>query len=385
MASIRLKQLEVINEKKNIHFPWEFLIKDKIFTISLLLAIASCFIHPPKLESINLSVLISLFNLMITTKALEDLRILDKMAITIINKCKTSKSISAILIFLCFFSSMIVTNDVALLTFVPLTLIISKKTDTPMMETIILQTIAANVGSSLTPMGNPQNLFIYSHYHLQPKTFFLTVFFMAIVGAVSLYLFIQRFPKKELAVELPQVLIKNRKKAIFWGIVMIIIIASIFGIVSNLTALFITLMAVLLFKRTLFFKVDYYLLFTFICLFIFIGNISDTTIVQNLAKDGLQTSNSVFFNSILASQFISNVPASILLGEFTTNWKPLLLGVNIGGLGTIIASMASVISFKFFIAAHPLETKKYLLTFSLYNFGMLALFSASHYFLLQLS
>ena len=377
-----MKQSVVLDKKKNIPYFFEILFKDKIFAVSLLLALVSCLIRPPKLESINFPVLISLFNLMIATKALEELRILDKLAIGIINRCNNNQTVSAILIFLCFFSSMVVTNDVALLTFVPLTLIISKKTETPMMETIILQTIAANVGSSLTPMGNPQNLFIYSHYGLRPTAFFFTVFLMAIVGAITLFLLIHRFPKQELKVELARVSIKDRKKALMWGLVMAITIASIFGHISDWLALIVTMAAALLFQRNLLFKVDYYLLSTFICLFIFIGNISDTTLVQDFAREGLKTSGSVFLTSILASQLISNVPASILLGEFTTNWKPLLLGVNIGGLGTIIASMASVISFKFYIANHPDESKKYILTFSLYNFGLLALFAGIHYFIL---
>ena len=379
-----MRESVFVQNKKKINVNLSFIIKDRVFTISLLLAIASCFIHPPKLEYLNIHVLVSLFNLMLAIKALDELRLLDKIAISILNRCNNSKSVSAILIFLCFFSSMFVTNDVALLTFVPLTLVISRKTGIPMIETIILQTIAANIGSSLTPMGNPQNLFIYSFYGLKPMAFFITVFLVAVLGISSLYFSIYMLHKRELKLELASIRIKDRNRAAIWGIVLAIIVASIFGLISYQIAFIITLMTVLLFNIKLLIKIDYMLLLTFICFFIFIGNIADTNVVQTLASESLKDSSSVFFSSILVSQFISNVPASILLAEFTTDWKSLLLGVNIGGLGTMIASMASVISYKLFIMANPNEGKKYLLTFSIYNFSYLAFFTFIQYFILKL-
>ncbi|KEF39237.1 transporter, YbiR family [Schinkia azotoformans MEV2011] len=377
-----MKESVLIQNKKKININFSFFIKDKVFTISLLLAIASCFIHPPKLEYVNIHVLVSLFSLMIAIKALDEHRVLDKVAISIVSRCNSSKSVSAILIFLCFFSSMFVTNDVALLTFVPLTLVISKRTSTPMMETIILLTIAANIGSSLTPMGNPQNLFIYAHYGLNPTTFFNTVFSIAVLGIVALYFLIDRLHGKQLKVDLAPIQVKNRKAAMIWGLVLAVIIMSIFGVISDQIAFAVTLVTVFLFNKKLLMKIDYSLLLTFICLFIFVGNISHTNAVQAVASASLKDSSSVYFSSILLSQLISNVPASILLAEFTTDWKPLLLGVNIGGLGTIIASMASVISYKLYIQVNPKETKKYLLTFSFYNFSFLAFFTFVQYFIL---
>ncbi len=355
-----------------------------VFTIALMLAVASCFIHPPKLEYINLPVIVSLFNLMIAIKALEELKLLDKFAIGILNKCRNSRAVSAILIFLCFFSSMLVTNDVALLTFVPLTVIIGKKANIHMMETIILQTIAANIGSSLTPMGNPQNLFIFSFYGIKPIAFFVTVQFLALLGIGLLYFFIKKIPKSNLKVELANIYTLNRKDASIWGLVLTVIIASIFGLLSYPIALIITLMAVVVLNRTLLFKIDYLLLVTFICFFIFIGNISNNNVVQVFASANLKDSSSVYFSSIFLSQFISNVPASILLANFTTDWKPLIMGVNIGGLGTIIASLASVISYKFFIQANPQDGKRYLIKFSLYNVSFLVLLTLVQYMIFKM-
>lgn len=350
-----------------------------VFTISFLLAIASCFVQLPKLEYINFNVMVSLFNLMIAIKALEDLKVLDKFAITILNKSNNSRTVSSILIALCFVSSMFVTNDVALLTFVPLTVIISKKTGMPVSETIILQTIAANIGSSLTPMGNPQNLFLFSHYGIKPFDFFATILFVAAVGIGLLVIFSMKLPKSELKVDLPSITIANRYEAWIWGTVLVVIIASIFGLISHTISLLITVMAAVILNRNLLVKIDYLLLVTFISFFVFIGNISNTEAIQTVASTGLQDSTSVFFSSIFLSQFVSNVPASILLANFTDEWQPLLLGVNVGGLGTIVASLASVISYKLFIQAKPMESKKYLLTFSIYNIAFLIILAASQY------
>jgi Na+/H+ antiporter NhaD/arsenite permease-like protein len=379
-----VKESVLIQSKKRTKLDLNFLKKDMVFTISLVLAAGSCLFQTPKIEYLNFPVLISLFNLMLAIKAFEELRVLDKFAITILNKCNNTKSVSAILILLCFFSSMLVTNDVALLTFVPLTLVISRKTKMPMMETIILQTIAANIGSSLTPMGNPQNLFIYSFFNISPIPFFITVLILAILGIISLYFFIQRLDKKDLTVEIPPIQVNDPKSTSVWGMVLVVIIASIFGVIHYQVALIITLITVAILNRKLLFKIDYFLLLTFICFFIFVGNISNTNAVHTIASANLKDADSIFFNSILLSQLISNVPASILLAEFTSNWRPLLLGVNIGGLGTIIASMASVISYKLYIQSYPNHGKKYLLKFSLYNFSFLAFLSFVPYVILKI-
>jgi Na+/H+ antiporter NhaD/arsenite permease-like protein len=379
-----VKESVLIQPKRKVKINWGILKKDLVLTISLLLAAASCWIHPPKMEYINFHVLGSLFNLMIVIKAFEELRLLDKLAINLLNKSQNSKSVSTVLILLCFFSSMFVTNDVALLTFVPLTIVIGKKANFPVMETIILQTIAANLGSSLTPMGNPQNLFIYSFYEISPKPFFTSVLFLGIFGISLLYFFIRKLPKTDLKVEMTPVTNLDRKQAMIWGLVLAVIIASIFGVIHYQVAVIITILIVLLLNRKLLFKIDYLLLVTFICFFIFSGNIAYSETVQSVVSSGLNNSTSVYFTSILLSQFISNVPAAIFLASFTEDWIPLLLGVNIGGLGTIIASLASLISYKLFIQAHPNEGKKYLVKFSLYNVSCLVALTLIQYFILKI-
>lgn len=357
--------------------------KDIVFTISLILAVTSCFMYAPKLQYIDFKVLASLFNLMIVVKAFEELRLLDMFAISILNKCQNSRRVSLVLIMLCFFCSMLITNDVALLTFVPLTLIIGKKSNTPMAETVIFQTLAANIGSSLTPMGNPQNLFIFSHYGLTASQFFTTVILFAASGGIWLYLLNRRVKSINLDVTLKPVKIEDKLKTILWISLFFIITASILGVIHYRIALLLTLLTALLLDKRLLVKIDYLLLATFICFFIFIGNVSNIAAVSTYMSEHLKGTYSLYFGSILLSQFISNVPSAILLSKFTTAWKPLLLGVNIGGMGTIIASLASVISYKLFVRDNPNESKNYMIKFSIYNILGLIVFTLINLIILK--
>jgi hypothetical protein len=204
-----------------------------------------------------------------------------------------------------------------------------------------------------------------------------------VLGISSLFIVTQKLHKTELKIELPVITIGDRKKAAVWSLILAIIIASIFGVINYYIALIITLMTVFILNRKLLFKIDYFLLITFVCFFIFIGNISNLNAMKTFAHANLRGATSIFFSSIFFSQLISNVPASILLSNFTSDWKPLLLGVNIGGLGTIIASLASVISYKLFIQVNRKESKKYLIKFSIYNFSFLAIIACIQYFIFK--
>lgn len=355
---------------------------DIVFTVAIILAIASCLISPPRVSYINFEVLACLFNLMIVVKAFEELHVLDKFAVSILNRCTDSRMVSLVLILLSFFASMLVTNDIALITLVPLALIISRKSSINMLATVILQTLAANIGSSLTPMGNPQNLFVFSYYKLTASQFFAPVALFAGSGMIWLYILNHRRKNVKLDITLDTVKIGDRYKTAIWAVLFAVIILSVFGIVNYLIVLVLTAAAALLINRQLLLKVDYPLLITFVCFFLFIGNISSIPAVSSYMKSSLNSTDSTYFGSILLSQFISNVPCSVFLSKFTTYWRELLLGVNIGGMGTIIASLASVISYKLFIKENPESSKKYLIKFSLYNFASLGVFTLINYLVL---
>lgn len=369
-------QLQLTNGLGNVFTVFK---KDVVLTTAVVLALASCVISLPKAEYIDFKVLACLFNIMIIVKAFEELHLLDRVSARILNGCSDSRKVSLVLIVLSFFSSMLFTNDVALLTLVPLALVIGAKSGLDMLVTVILQTLAANIGSSLTPMGNPQNLYIFSYYKLHVGEFFTVVGAFAVLGLVWLVLLNRRGVSIKLKVSLDLVDIKDKKLAILWGAVFFVIVLSVFNVVHYGIAFVLTALAALLMNRQLLLKVDYPLLITFIGLFISIGNLSNIPMIDTFMKNLLGSGGSTYFASILLSQAISNVPSAILLSGFTTHWRELLLGVNVGGMGTIIASLASVISYKLYIGAHPENTGKYLAKFSFYNFASLALFTFLNY------
>lgn len=372
----------LILSKKSFGYVSGLFKRDPVFALSFLLALISCIFTAPKLEYINFEVLACLFNLMIVVKAYEELRLLDSIAVGIINRCTGSRQLSLVMVLLSFFSAMVITNDIALLTLVPLTLIISRKTGMNVLTTVILQTLAANIGSSLTPVGNPQNLYIFSYYKLTAVQFFAPVALFTALGLVWLYLLNLRNPSFELAVALESVKVKDKKLTAVWTLLFLIIILSVFKVVSYQLTLLLTIAIAFIMDRELFRKVDYFLLATFVCFFVFIGNISSIPFVEDFMSTSLNSGVRTYFGSILLSQVISNVPCAVLLSQFTSHWRELLLGVNIGGMGTIIASLASVISYKLYLKEKPESGGEYIGSFSVYNFISLAVFTAVNYILL---
>ncbi|NTV90964.1 MAG: anion transporter [Clostridiales bacterium] len=349
---------------------------DPVLSVSLVLAAASCLFTGSQPDCIDFRVLACLFNLMLVIKAFEGLQVLERFATGILNRCTDSRKVTLVLVSMSFFASMLVTNDIALLTFVPLALVISRKSGIDAMPAIILQTLAANIGSSLTPMGNPQNLFIYSFYRLSALDFFIPVSIFAISGFFWLILLSRRTAKIPLDVSFTQVDIKNKPEALAWLAIFLLIILSVFNLIDYRLALLVTLSAAALLNRGLLRKVDYQLLITFVCFFIFVGNLAAIPSVSSLMEKSLSGKGSTYFISIILSQLISNVPCAILLSGFTDNWRELLLGVNIGGMGTIIASLASLISYKLYLKENPSSGGRYLLNFSAYNLISLILFTA---------
>ena len=361
----------VINKENRI---FEFLKKECVFTISLILAIFTSFISKPKVEYIDFKVLILLFNLMIVIAAFNKLKVLDYIAVSLVNKCADYRGIFLSLVFITFIASMFVTNDVALITFIPITLIIGKKADIKVLNLVVLQTLAANLGSSLTPMGNPQNLFLYTFYEIDPITFLRIMIPVSILAVLFLLALIFKEKNVELNLNIDKSRIGDKRKLICFSILLLLILLSVFHVIDYKLVFFITVILVLFLDNKLFFKVDYFLLLTFICFFIFIGNISNMHNVRSFMESILAQKENAYYAGVLASQVISNVPATMLLSSFTDHFKELLLGVNIGGMGTLIASLASVISYKLYCNEYD-NTKEYIKMFTIYNLIGLALFT----------
>ena len=360
----------------------EFFKRECVIVIAVTLAILSSFISIPKLSYIDFKVLILLFNLMVVVAAFKELKVLDSIAIGLLKKCNTYTSISLALVFITFISSMIVTNDVALITFVPLSIVIARKANINVLKIVIFQTLAANLGSSFTPMGNPQNLFIYSFYNLSPIDFFKITLPIVVLAVLFLVLLVFKDKKMNLSLDLEDVKIDNKRDVYLFGGLFLIILLSVFHVIDYKVTFLITIVMVLILNKKLFSQVDYSLLITFIGFFIFVGNISTMDVVKNFMEGILNSPKSTFLASVLSSQVISNVPATMLLSGFTDHFKELLLGVNIGGMGTLIASLASVISYK--IYASEFGNDNYMKSFTFYNILGLVIFVPIAYIFIAL-
>jgi Na+/H+ antiporter NhaD/arsenite permease-like protein len=350
---------------------------DVVFVISFLLALITSMISVPKLSYINFKVLIIMFNLMIIISAFERLRLLDKIAVTILNKHKNFRMVSLILIALCFLSSMLITNDVALIIFIPLTLIMARKAKFEPINIIVFQTLAANIGSALMPMGNPQNLYLFSFYKINFLDFIYTISPFVITGSVLLFVLNYRISNIDLQFNLIKVDIEKHN-IIIYLFLFILIILSVLNVVNYQIVFIITLLIIFILERKLFKEVDYLLLLTFLCFFIAIGNLSNLKSISKFMKMILTSSKSIYLSAIIFSQLISNFPSAILLSKFTNSWKEILIGTNIGGIGTLIASLASLISYRLYSKKYN-DGKNYLIQFTKYNLVSLIIITIISY------
>lgn len=358
-------------------FLYQKLRQNPDLTVALVFALLTSFIAPPSLAEIgtrlNLPLLGLLLFLMCIVAGLRLSGFFAAIFQWLFKGNASGRSLGRFFIFSCYFSSMFITNDVALIIFVPLAILIftAARRIRLIVPTVCWQTIAANLGSMLTPIGNPQNLFIYSHYGLEPAEFLAITAPIVLLSGAAIYL--ATFMLPDLDVPLPP----RQEAALPWK--KIVPLLALFGLcllhvvhlLSFPVLAAIVLPGLALLNRHLFKEADYKLLLLFALLFIGVGNLSHIEVFQSWPAKIL--AGHEFWVSLLLSQLLSNVPATVLLANYTTAYTPLLLGVNIGGLGTIIASMASVISFKAYLQTRFSKPGYYLLTFTGSNLAVLAL------------
>ncbi|MCR4767605.1 MAG: anion permease [Saccharofermentans sp.] len=358
-----------------------------ILYISGLLAFISCFfVKPDKqyLDYINVRVLAILFGLMLIVGAMGHIGTFDALTNKLLTRVKSYRGISLLMSLLAFFLSMFLTNDVSLVTLVPFAIMVLAPfcENRKLMHTLIIMTVAANLGSMLTPIGNPQNLYLYDTYKVPVKDFILL---MLPYSALSLALIVVlTFILIKGSTELPvngrrEVKGLSAVKVIIYFALFILNILTVIGVVHFLIPLIVTVTAMFIMDRKAFLKADYNLLLTFVFFFILIGNIGRIDAITN-SLSGLVSGYPVPA-AILSSQIISNVPAAMLLSAFTQDGKSLIIGTNLGGLGTLIASMASLITYRFHAALTKTQKDggkqgNYLLHFTVINVIMLAVLFA---------
>ena len=358
-----------------------FIKKEAVLCAALLLGGASMFLVPPDGEYpsyINFRVLGLLFSLMVVMAGLREMGVFDKIAYVMLKKADNSRKLYLVMVFLCFFSAMLITNDVALITFVPFTLLLLKMADMESLAVplVVFESVAANLGSALTPIGNPHNLYLYTAYEMSLPDFLRTMAPITGIAAVLLLFCMLTVKKEALVTKMPEEIkqeeentkaFKERKTLLsaFYGLTFFLSLLTVLRILPFWIPFIVALFGALLLQRRVLLQVDYSLLATFVGFFIFVGNMGRIEAVSSLLA-GLLDGREIPV-AFITSQVISNVPASALLSGFTENAGDLLIGVNIGGLGTLIASMASLISYKYIVREIPEKKGKYFWYFTLVN------------------
>ena len=362
----------------------EFLKRETVLTVAILLAIVSAVMIPPDREYvgyIDFRTLSILFCLMTVMAGLQKLGVFRNIAKTLLRHTQNTIQLAEVLVLLCFFFSMIITNDVSLITFVPFTFIVLQLTGEEAVKklavpVIVLQTIAANLGSMLTPIGNPQNLYLYSISGAGLGEFVGWMAPYTLVSGVLLLLvvFVLSAGKRRISLETGGPLqtsgAAGRKKNGIYLALFVLSLLSVARVLPWELMLAVVLIVLIFTDRAVFLRVDYCLLFTFISFFIFIGNMGNIEAVRSVLQS--LVAGRELAVGIGASQIISNVPATLLLADFTQDIKNLTIGVNLGGLGTLIASMASLISYKIYAHNYNKTKGRYLLWFTIANVLFLA-------------
>ena len=370
----------------------EFWKKETVFCISFLLAAASLLAVPVDrgyLAYPDYRTLALLFCLMMVVAGFQSLGIFTLLGKLLLRKAGSSRGISILLVLLCFFCSMIITNDVTLITFVPFTLLVFRMVhrEERVLKIVVLETIAANLGSMATPIGNPQNIYLHSVSGMGMKAFLLAVLPYAGISLVVLLVALlvekdeplagaadgleDKSPGSQDGIAMRRML----TGAVPYLLLLLLSLLVVFRILPYGVALIVTAVVVFVVNRRLYRSLDWFLLLTFLCFFIFIGNMKRIPEVSDFLMTVLEGRE--LWLGILVSQVISNVPAAILLSGFTDHFAPLLTGVNLGGLGTLIASLASLISFRFYAREYPDQKGKFLGVFTLWNVGFLLILMAA--------
>ncbi len=317
-----------------------------------------------------------LFSTLAIVCALKNIRFFYALARKIVQMFKNARMCVLALVYITFIGSMLIANDMALLTFLPLGYLALSTTGKQkyMAVTFILQNIAANLGGMLTPFGNPQNLYLYTEFNI-PTAEFTSIMALPFVVSIALItvcclLFIKPEP---LEIEDEKIKLDPARTAIYLVLFALSIVA-VFRLIPYQIALIVITVSLLAMDVKALKMVDYPLLLTFVFFFIFSGNMARIPAVRELFSDLLEMNTLLV--STLSCQFISNVPSAILLSQFTGNYRELLLGVNIGGVGTLIASLASLITFREYVKHNPGKSGYYIGVFSAFNFAFLILLTA---------
>ena len=350
-----------------------FLKKNITMTVALVAAVVTCFFIPPDeayLGYFDLKTLTCLFCVLAVVCALKNINFFYMLARKIVQAFRNTRMAVLALVYITFIGSMLIANDMALLTFLPLGYFVLSATGKQkhMAFTFIMQNIAANLGGMLTPFGNPQNLYLYTKFNI-PTDEFMSIMILPFLISVTLITVCCMFlPKDPLEVQDEKITLSPLRTGLYLLLFALSIII-VFRVIPYWIGLVVIPTTLIFVDRKALKMVDYPLLMTFVFFFIFSGNMARIDAVRRLFSMLLEKSTLLF--SVISCQVISNVPSAILLSQFTENYRELLLGVNIGGVGTLIASLASLITFREYTKQNKGKSGYYILLFSAINFAFL--------------
>ena len=355
-----------------------FLRREVVFTASLAAALLSMLLTAPGLHTladIDTATLFMLFGLMTTVAGLRRIGLFDRLGSAMTARLRSVRALGVTLVCVCFVLAMAATNDVALITLVPFTLLLMRGARSKdVILTVVLETIAANLGSMFTPIGNPQNLYLYSSGRLSIGDFPLLTWPYALVSLaalVALCLLLPQSPVGRLDAEKKPI---PRRGLMLYGAMTAVALLGVAKVLPPWALAAVVLALAAMFDREVLREVDFTLLGTFVCFFVFVSGVKGYAPVS-AALEGMMASQPLLV-PLAVSQVISNVPACLLLAPFTQDAGALMLGVNLGGLGTLVASLASLISYKLYAAAEGAEKGRYFKVFTVLNVALLALLLA---------
>ena len=347
--------------------------REVVLTVALVAALLSFLLAAPgrhTLEGIDTTTLMMLFSLMAIVAGFRHMGAFDRLAAAVTARIHTLRGLAFALMSACFLLAMVATNDVALITLVPFTLLLMKDAAIKHLTlTVVLETIAANLGSMVTPIGNPQNLYLYSSGRLSAFEFPLYTAFYALAAYDLLMLCCLLIPKAPVhPAQASSEKLPARLLALY-GLLAALALLALAGLIPDWSLALAVLLSLLIWDRPVLRRVDYTLLATFVCFFVFVSSVKACAPISAWLERLM--AGSPLLTALLASQVISNVPACLLLSPFTKNAPALMLGVNLGGLGTLVASLASLISFRLYGAAEGAKKGLFLAVFTCLNVSFL--------------
>ncbi|MDF7637955.1 SLC13 family permease [Lactobacillus sp. ESL0791] len=322
--------------------------KDKILQITIFVTIISLFFARPRFEDINFHTLGSVASMLTIIQIYAYLHILDVLAYKLTSVASNTRKLNIVFTLLAIISGMFLGNDITVLTLIPLYLNIAKKYDLPQILPVTLIGMGANVGAAFTPWGNPHNIFLVSKYDVDFFKFFSWAIPFLLISLLILLVVFYFIPRKEIPVQKTENIQINVRLTVITTAVFIFFFLGVFRVVNIIWPLLASLALAILINPRILLKIDYALLLTFTCFFIFISDIQQIPAVVAVIHTMVNSETSTYFTSILSSQVMSNVPSTILVGKFTVYAQALYLGSNIGGFGSPIGSMANMLVLKTF-------------------------------------